>query len=358
MSKFKILVINPGSTSTKVGVFINDKAIFLKTISHPVNELSQFKTITDQFNYRKNAIISELEKGKIDIKLIKAIIGRGGIVKPIESGIYEINENLLRDLKDPVLGEHASNLGGLLAKDFTNIIPNTRAFIADPVVVDELIDEARISGHPEFKRISIFHALNHKAIARRYALTIKKEYNNLNLIVAHMGGGISVGAHKNGRVIDVNQALDGEGPFSPERSGTLPVGDIIDYCFSGKKDKQEIRKMVNGAGGFVAYLGTNNGYEVERLVQQGDEKATLILKAMAYQIAKEIGSMACVLSGKVDAIILTGGLAYNKMLIEWIKEKILFLSDIIVYPGGDEMNALAVNAYMVLSGEIVPKVYI
>jgi len=357
MEKFKILVINPGSTSTKIGVFINNRAIYLKTISHSANELNKYKTIIDQFNYRKKSIISELEKGKINIRLIKAIIGRGGLIKPIESGIYEINNTLLKDLKNPGMGEHASNLGGLLAKYFSQLIPYSRAFIADPVVVDELIDVARISGHPEFKRISIFHALNHKAVARRYASMVNKDYNSLNIIIAHMGGGISVGAHKKGKVVDVNQALDGEGPFSPERSGTLPIGDIIKYCFSGIKNKQEIMKMINGAGGFVAYLGTNNGYEVERLVQQGDEKATLILKAMAYQVSKSIGSMACVLNGKIDAIILTGGLAYNKILIEWIKKKISFLSDIIVYPGGDEMNALATNVYMVLKGEIKPKIY-
>lgn len=357
MKKYKILVINPGSTSTKIAVYLNDKAIFLNTIQHAVNKLNAFKSINDQYAYRKEAILKSLKDGYVDINKVNAVIGRGGILKPIESGIYEVNDLLVNDLKTEGKKEHASNLGGILAYDIARIIPGVKAYIADPVVVDEMTEEAQVAGHPEFKRISLFHALNHKAVARRYAKSIKKDYKDLNLIVAHLGGGISIGAHYKGKVIDVNQALDGEGPFSPERSGTLPAGDLVDYCFSGRKDKDTIKKMITGQGGLTAYLGTNNTYEVEMMINSGNEYAKFILKALAYQVAKEIGSMAVVLNGKVDCIIITGGLAYNKMIIDWIKNKASFISDIVVYPGEDEMNALAMNAYQVLKGEIHPKQY-
>jgi len=352
-----ILAINPGSTSTKIAVFDNAKQIFLKNIKHSSEEISSFSKITDQYEYRKNIILKELEEAKISLKKIKIIVGRGGLVKPIQSGVYEVNEALKADLKVGVLGEHASNLGGLIADDIARSLDGAKAYIADPVVVDELEPLARISGHPDFERISIFHALNQKAIARTHAKEIGCKYEELNLIVVHLGGGISVGAHKKGRVIDVNQALDGEGPFSPERSGTLPVGALAKACFSGKYTLPEIKKMITGKGGFVAYLGTNDAYEVEIKAEAGDEKAQLIQEAMAYQVAKEIGAMTTVLMGEVDAILLTGGIAYGKPFVDAVKKRIAHLAQVFVYPGEDEMRALAMNGLMVLEGEVAPLVY-
>ncbi len=346
-----ILAINPGSTSTKIAVFKKTKEIFLKNIKHSSEELEGFKEITDQYEFRKEIILKELDSANIDLNKIKVIVGRGGLVKPIKSGIYKVNKALIRDLKVGVLGQHASNLGGLIANDIASSIEGASAFIADPVVVDELEPVARISGHPEFERISVFHALNQKAIARQHAKSVSQTYEALNLIIAHLGGGISVGAHKQGRVIDVNQALDGEGPFSPERSGTLPVGALAKLCFSGKYSLDDIKAMITGKGGFVAYLGTNDAYEVEKKAEAGDEKARLIQDAMAYQVSKEIGAMATVLKGEVDAILLTGGIAYGKPFVQSVSERVRYIAPIYVYPGEDEMRALAMNGNMVLNNE-------
>lgn len=352
-----ILAINPGSTSTKIAVFDNAKQVFLKNIKHSSEELSRFGKITEQYEYRKSIIKSELEKAQIPLESIKIVVGRGGLVKPIKSGVYKVCENLKADLRVGVLGEHASNLGGLIADDFARELSSAKAYIADPVVVDELEPLARISGHPAFERISIFHALNQKATARTFAKEQNKKYEDMNLIVAHLGGGISVGAHKKGQVIDVNQALDGEGPFSPERSGTLPAGTLAKACFSGEYTLAEIKKMITGKGGLVAYLGTNNAYEVEKRANEGDKKAQLIQDAMAYQVAKEIGAMSTVLIGNVDAIILTGGIAYGKPFVEEVKKRVLHLAPVFVYPGEDEMRALAMNGLMVLEGEVTPMTY-
>ncbi len=352
-----LLAINPGSTSTKIAVFRNTKEIFLKNIKHSCEEIEKFERITDQYEFRKNIILKELTDADIDVKSIQTVVGRGGLVKPIKSGVYEVNEALMEDLKVGVLGQHASNLGGLIANDIARSIPNARAFIADPVVVDELEEIARVSGHPEFERISIFHALNQKAIARQHARAVAQTYEALNLIVAHLGGGISVGAHCKGRVVDVNQALDGDGPFSPERTGSLPVGALVKMCFSGKYTEKQIKKMITGKGGLVAYLGTNDAYEVEKRAQAGDEKAKLIYEAMAYQVAKEIGAMSTVLKGKVDAILLTGGIAYGKPFVDNLTERIRHISPVYVYPGEDEMRALAMNGLMVMKGETEPLVY-
>ncbi len=351
MEEKYILAINPGSTSTKIALFNGAKEVFLKNIKHSSEELEQFKEITDQYEFRKEVILQELDGSSIDKKDIVAIVGRGGLVKPIKSGVYEVNETLIKDLKKGFLGQHASNLGGLIAYDISKTIKGAKAFIADPVVVDELEDIARISGHPEFERVSIFHALNQKAIARQYAKSHSKDYEQLNLIIAHLGGGISVGAHYKGKVIDVNQALDGEGPFSPERSGTLPAGALANLCFSGKVTHDEVKKMITGNGGYVAYLGTNDAYEVEKRANKGDKKAKLIQEAMAYQVAKEIGAMATVLKGNVDAIILTGGIAYGKPFVELVTERVEHITNVYVYPGEDEMRALAMNGLMVLKGE-------
>lgn len=354
---YKILVINPGSTSTKIAVFENEKSVLLKTLRHPNEKMEQFSTIASQYEFRKEVILSELKMAQFDITDFHAVVGRGGMVKPIESGIYEMNDILKRDLIKGVMGQHASNLGGLIAEDIAKIIPGARAFIADPVVVDELEDIARISGHPLMPRESIFHALNQKAVARRYAYSIEKKYEEINLIVAHLGGGISVGVHKKGRIVDVNNALDGFGPFSPERAGTVPAGRLIDICFSGKYTQEQVRAMITGKGGLVAHLGTNEAYVAAQWVVEGNEHARLILQAMSYQVAKEIGAALVVLKGQVDGIILTGGMAQNKTVIGYIKEYINFLGNITIYPGEDEMEALAMNALDVLRGERECKIY-
>ncbi len=352
-----ILTINPGSTSTKFGVFVGTDPVFIKTIRHSNEELEPFEKITDQFNFRKGLILAQLEQAGIALESIKAIVGRGGLLKPIESGVYAVNEAMLRDLRNSPLGEHASNLGGLIAWDIAQSLPGAGAYIANPVVVDELDDIARLSGHPLLPRISIFHALNQKAVARQHAKSILRKYEEMNLIVVHLGGGITVGAHKQGRVVDVNQGLDGEGPFSPERTGTLPVGALVRLCFSGKYTEKEVMKMIKGEGGLVAYLGTNSAYEVEQMVQQGNQEATLIYQAMAYQVAKEIGAMATVLRFNVDSILITGGIAHDKYFVNMIIERVHRIAPVHVYPGEDELKALAMNGLRVLNKETEPKVY-
>ncbi|MCL2027978.1 MAG: butyrate kinase [Bacteroidales bacterium] len=357
MNHIHILAINPGSTSTKIAVFEDSKQIFLKNIKHSAEELAPFASITDQYEFRKNIILKELENAEIDINTIKIIVGRGGLVKPISSGVYEVNETMKADLRVGVLGLHASNLGGLIADDIAKTIDGGKAYIADPVVVDELEPIARFSGHPAFERVSIFHALNQKAVSRKYANSIGKNYEELNLIVAHLGGGISVGAHQKGRVIDVNNALDGDGPFSPERTGGLPVGALARACFSETYTHDEIQKMICGKGGYVAYLETNDAYEVEKIAAGGDKKAELIQDAMAYQVAKEIGAMSTVLKGEVDAIILTGGIAYGKPFVEAVSERIKHLGNVYIHPGEGEMEALAMNGLLVATGEVTAKIY-
>lgn len=354
---YRILAINPGSTSTKIAVFEDDNQLFIKNIKHSAEEISKFSNVASQFQYRKEVVVSELKQAGYEITSFHAIVGRGGLIKPIESGIYEVNAQLIHDLEHPQLGEHASNLGGLIAADMAKELNNgTTAYIADPVVVDEMEKIARYSGHPAFERVSIFHALNQKAIARTYAHECGKRYEDLNLIVAHLGGGISVGAHCKGRVIDVNNALDGEGPFSPERAGTLPTGALVDLCFSGQKTKDEIKKMLMGAGGMVAYLGTNDAYEVEVKAKE-DKEWAMVQDAMCYQIGKEIGAMAVVLRGDVDAILITGGIARGKVVTNYITEMVKFIAPVKVYPGEDEMRALAMNGLMVLKKEISSKEY-
>ena len=357
MSKRLILAINPGSTSTKFALFEEEALIFEKTLRHSPEELAGYARITDQFHFRKDLIMKELSENKTDLTAIAAIVGRGGLVKPIESGIYEVNKKMKDDLTEGVLGEHASNLGGLIADDIAASLPGAKAYIVDPVVVDELEPVARISGHPAIERISIFHALNQKAVARTYATSVNRKYEEMNLIVVHMGGGISVGVHSMGRVIDVNNALNGDGPFSPERSGGLPSGQLVDLCFSGKYSYQEIKSMLTGKGGIFAYLGTNNFIEVYKRAESGDEKAILIREAIVYQIAKEIGAMAAVLEGKVDAIILTGGLAYQESHVKRIKKRIEFIANVVVFPGEDEIKALAFNGLLALDGKIGIKIY-
>jgi butyrate kinase len=357
--KFKrlILIINPGSTSTKFALFEEDTSLFELTLAHTMEEVAGYEKITDQFHFRRDLIVWELAYRKTDLSRIAAVIGRGGLVNPIESGIYEVNEKMITDLREGKLGQHASNLGGLIAHDIALSLPNAKAYIVDPVVVDELQPVARISGHPEIERISIFHALNQKAIARIYAGSVKKKYEDLNLIVAHLGGGISVGAHRKGKVVDVNNALHGDGPFSPERSGGLPAGQLTDLCFSGKYSQAEIKNMITGKGGMVAYLGTNSFKDVCKKAESGDEKAKLIFDASIYQIAKEIGSMAAALSGKVDAILITGGMAYQENFVNQIKSMVRFIAEVVIYPGEDEIKSLAFNGLLALDGKIGIKTY-
>jgi len=357
MGKRLILSVNPGSTSTKFALFDEEKLVFEKTIRHTAEELLEFPRIIDQFHFRKNMIIKELVRQNVDFSKIVAVVGRGGLVKPIESGIYKVNDKMKSDLVNSPMGEHASNLGAFIADDIASELFGTPAFIVDPVVVDEMEPVARISGHPAIERKSVFHALNQKAIARLYASSTDKKYEDLNLIIVHMGGGISVGAHCHGKVIDVNNALGGDGPFSPERSGGLPSKQLADLCLSGKYSAEEINSMLIGKGGMVAYLGTNDFREICRKAEENDEKAKLIVDAAAYQVAKEIGAMATVLKGNVDAIILTGGMAYQESFNEKIIERVNFIADVKIYPGEDEMKALAYSALLAIKGQIEVKEY-
>lgn len=353
---YKLLIINPGSTSTKIGVYENEKEIFVETLRHSSDEIAKYDSIFEQKEFRKSVIMSVLKENNFDVNTLDAVVGRGGMLKPIPGGTYEVNDALLNDLKVGVQGEHASNLGGILANEISKEVGG-RAFIVDPVVVDELEPVARISGVPELPRKSKFHALNQKAVAKRFGKESKIGYENLNLIVVHMGGGVSVGVHKNGKVIDVNNALDGDGPFSPERSGSVPVGDLIKMCFSGEYTQEEVYKKIVGKGGYVAYLNTNDARDVLREKAEGNKFAELIYNAFIYQVAKSIGEMATVLKGKVDSIILTGGIAYSPIVVSDIKERVEWISNVAVYPGEDELLALAQGAIRVLNEEEEVKVY-
>ena len=346
----KSLIINPGSTSTKIGVFEDETLLFEETLRHSTEEISQYASIVDQKDFRKQIIVDLLAKKDFDINSLQVIVGRGGMLKPIPGGTYAVSDELLEDLKIGKQGQHASNLGGILAREIGDSI-GVPSFIVDPVVVDELIPIARYSGVPELPRTSVFHALNQKAVAKRYAKENGVAYDSLNLIVVHMGGGVSVGAHKNGRIIDVFNALDGDGAFSPERAGCVPSGALIKMCFSGEYTEKEVYKKIVGGGGFNAYLGTTDMRDVEKMADEGDEKAIEIREAFIMQVAKDIGSMACVLNGKVDAIVVTGGIAYDKAVVAGLKERAEFIAPFTVYPGEDELLALVQGALRVMNGE-------
>ena len=346
----KSLIINPGSTSTKLGIFEDETLVMDETLRHSTEEIAKYASIIDQKDFRKNIILDFLKEKNIDVKSFNVIVGRGGLLKPIPGGTYPVTDKLIADLKTGVQGQHASNLGGILAKEIADQI-GVPSYIVDPVVVDELIPLARYSGMPEISRSSIFHALNQKAVARRYAKENGKKYEDLNLIVIHMGGGVSVGAHEKGRVIDVFNALDGDGAFSPERAGGVPTGGLIRLCFSGKYTEKEIMKMAVGNGGFNAYLGTNDARDVIRRIDEGDAKAKEVMDAFIFQISKNVGAMATVLKGKVDQIIITGGIAYNERVTGAIKERDGFIAPVTLYPGEDELLALAQGALRVMNGE-------
>nr|WP_102345658.1 butyrate kinase [Bacillus sp. Marseille-P3661] len=354
-NEYRILVINPGSSSTKIAVYDNEVSIIEKTIRHETEIISSFHTITDQYEYRKGMVLETLDYEGINISKFNAVVGRGGLLRPIEGGTYAVNLKMIEDLREGYSGQHVSNLGGIIAYEIASGL-NIPAFIVDPVVVDELEPIARISGLPQMERRSIFHALNQKAAARKVAKQLGKKYEECSLIVAHMGGGITVGSHRYGKVIDVNNGLNGEGPFSPERAGTVPTGELIKLCYAGYS-KQEMENKLVSQGGLVGYLGTNDAIEIERRILTGDEHAKLIYDAMAYQIAKEIGAQSTVLLGRIDAIVLTGDLAYGKDFVSLIIERVKSLADVIVMPGENELQALAEGALRVLNGEEVFKEY-
>ena len=352
---FKILAINPGSTSTKVALYDEERPSLDLTLRHTAEQIARYANIIDQLGWRREMILTALSEHGFDIMQLSAVIGRGGLVRPIPAGVYEVNEAMRRDLTNATM-EHASNLGGLLAAEIA-AMAGVKAYIADPVVVDEMEEVARLSGHPDCPRRSIFHALNQKATARLHCDRIGIVYEKANLVVAHLGGGISVAAHKQGRVADVNNALDGDGPFAPERAGTIPAGELVELCFSGKYTKRDLKKMLAGKGGLVAHLGSNSVMHLIERVEAGDKQAGVVIDAMSYNISKAIGAMAAAMSGSVDAIILTGGIAYNEPVVKYIEEHCSFIAPIAVYPGENEMEALMLNALVVLKGTITPKVY-
>lgn len=355
MNLLKVIVINPGSTSTKAAYYDDQKEIVRTEISHDVKALKNYKNVIEQFDLRLNAIYSWINENGVNLNEVSAIVVRGGLIKPVQSGTYIVNDIMLEDLKNCIGGEHPSNLGGLIGRAIGDKY-NIPVYTLDPVAVDEMDDVARISGLPELSRKSQSHALSIKACIHRYARENGIEEDKLNLIVAHMGGGISIAAVRDGRIVDVNNANQ-MGPFSPERTGSLPAMEIVNLCYSGKYTFDEMKKKVNGMGGLTAYLGTNDAREVQNRIQNGDKRAKLVFEAMAYQIAKEIGKMASALMGDVQSIVLTGGLAYSKILIEEIIEMAGFIAPVTLYPGGDEMEALRDGALRVLRNVEMLKTY-
>lgn len=346
--KYNILAINPGSTSTKLALYENDKEIFCNTLEHSAEEIEKYDKIQDQFEMRKNLVISSLLEKGYDIKSLSAVVGRGGMVPKVKSGAYKVNETMVNRLKfNPVI-EHASNLGALIAYEIANEV-NISAYIYDSVRVDELKDVARISGMPEISRTSTSHALNSRAMAMKVAKMNGKKYSDMNFVVAHLGGGISVSVHEKGRMVDI--LADDEGPFSPERAGRVPCKELIDLCYSGEFDKKTMNKKLRGNGGLKAYLNTVDVREVEEMIERNDEKAKLVLEAMAYQVSKGIGDLSTVVEGKVDAIVLTGGIAYSKRITALIKKRVEFIAPVEIMPGENEMESLAMGILRVLKGE-------
>ena len=352
---YKILAINPGSTSTKVALYDEERPLLELNLRHSTEEISRFAGVNDQLDWRRGLILSALREEAFDIRNLSAVIGRGGLIRPIPAGVYEVNSRMRYDLRNAQM-KHACNLGGLLAAQIAHMA-GVKAYIADPPVVDEMDDAARISGMPMCPRKPVFHALNQKATARLHCERMGWVYEESNLIVAHMGGGISVAAHKQGRIVDVNNALDGDGPFAPDRAGSIPSSELIKICFSGQYTKEELLKFISSKGGLVAYLGTNSVIQVMERIAQGDQRARKVLDAMCYNVVKQIGAMAAALSGSVQAIVLTGGIAYNEPVVEYIRERCSFIAPVTVYPGENELEALVTNALVVLRGVITPKVY-
>ncbi|MEN8222868.1 MAG: butyrate kinase [Acidobacteriota bacterium] len=355
MKSYYILAINPGSTSTKIGIFKNTKMILSENIPHSVSELSEFNSIMDQREFRSEIVLDFLNNCEIPVSKLDAVVGRGGMLTPMRSGTYNVNEEMVSFLMNNLL-EHASSLGAILADNIAESI-GVKAYIVDPVVVDEMDDIAKITGIPEIKKVSIFHALNQKAAAREAAKRIKKKYRDCNFIVAHLGGGITIGLHKKGSVVDVNNGLNGDGPFSPERTGSVPTWSLIEWATTGLYSLPELKKKITGKGGVVAHLGTNDMREVCKMIDEGDKKASIIYNALGYNIAKGIGALAPVVNGKVDAVIITGGLAFDKNLMTMIKNRVKYIAPVIILPGEDELAALSNGGLRVLRGEEKPKTW-
>lgn len=354
--KDKILIINPGSTSTKIAIFKDKEKLAEKSLSHSAEELAQFKKLNEQLNYRKGMITEFLEEENIDLAEFKAIAARGGLLDSIPGGTYEVNSAMLAKLNDPTTRQHACNLAALIANEYTKEY-DIPAFIVDPVVVDEMIDIARISGHKNFARISTFHALNQKARAREVAEELGKNYEDCNFVVVHMGGGITIGSHIKGKVVDVNDGLDGEGPFTPERTGTLPMGQFADYIYNNDFTRKEVQAQLVGQGGIVSYLGTNDLRQVVERVENNDKDAVLVFNAMAYQIAKYIAYFSVIAKGKLDAIVLTGGMAYSELLMKEIENYVSWIAPVYVKAGEKELEALNLGVLRVLNGKEKVKVY-
>lgn len=353
MNQDLILVINPRPVFTRIAIYQNYNILFLKDIQHPDQELGRFTHYIEQIEYRRDKILSELKANGICIECIQAVVGRGGLIKPVKSGIYEINDAIIHDLKSTEYGEDFVDLGGILAEEMKKIYPSMRAFILDPVTVDEFSELARFTGHPSFDKKSIFHTLNQKAIAKKHAKALMRKYEDMNLIVVHLGSGISVAAHQKGSVIDSNQVLDGDGPFSPERTGSLPLGDLVKYCFRSGKSEFEVMDMIQHKGGLYAYLGTYSALEVDARVNHGDEKAAKVFEAMAYQVSKEIGAMFAVLNSEIDGIIITGGVANSRWFVNKIIERVKNMGPVHVYPGVIELDSMAQVTLAALRGEEV-----
>jgi len=358
LSNVLIVTVNPRDIYTQLGVFRLGKAIFLKRVRHKEEDLARFKEISEQTEYRTKLLLNALTDNEISLDEVKLVMGRGGLIHPVESGVYPVNEKMKSDLMNSELGEDVVNLGGLIADALAGRMPNAKAYIANPVVVDEFSELARVSGHPLFTRKSIFHALNQKYVAIKHAHSLGKKYEDMKLIVVNLGRAITVGIHYYGKVIDATQGFDGDGPFSPITSGSLPVGDLIRLCYSGKYSEEEMLKIVRGEGGLNAYLGTPSGYEVDKMIRQGDEKARFYFEAMAYQTAKSVGSMCMTFTEETDAVLITGAMANSKVLVDFIVERISKIGPVHLYPGDDDLEALAWNGLALLKGDMSPKEYV
>ncbi len=350
----EILVVYPQVNQTKMAVYRSNNIIFLKTIKHKEKKLASFDIPMDQVDFRTEAVMAELTENDINLQAIEAVVARGGLIKPLKvAGVYQVNDLMIEHLRTGYQGTHETNMGGIIADKISKQLPNAKAFLADPVVVDELDEIARVTGHPDVERKSIFHALNHKYIARKFAKSQAKCYYDMRLIVAHIGsGGISIGAHKGGRVVDVNQAFDGAGPFSLSRTGTLPIGRLVKACFSGNYTEAQLIKMITKEGGIFAHLGTSNIHEIFERIESGDEKAKFYMEAMAYNVAKQIGSMAAVLDFQVDALLLSGGIFNYSFFTHYLSNKIKTIAPISLFPEINDLDALAMNAFLALKGEI------
>lgn len=352
-----ILSLKTVAKTTKMSVYANRETVLYRDIKHPSAVLSPFDNVMDQFEMRKDAVLDELKKAQIDIDSITIIVAKGGLLKPMASGAYIVNEAMENDLRKPE-AEHVSSLSGLIAAAVVkSSSKKIKAVIVDPAFVDEMDEIAKISGIPELPRRSILHTLSQHSVAKHFANSIGKTYESVNVIVAHLETGISVGAHRMGKIVDVNNGLNGDGPMSPSRSGGVPAGQLVELCFSGKYSEKEIMKKICGNGGLKAYLGTSDAMEVEKRIAEGDKKAELVYKAIAYQTAKEIGALSVVLRGRVDGILLSGGLAHSNIIIDEISEMVNHLGKVRVYPGENEMQALATYGYMILNNEIEVKDY-